>query len=144
MMRKITLIAATTAFALAACQASEEPAAPAEEETAPAEPAYPVAPDGLPAYGVFKVTSADGERTIMQNIKQDGTVINVVAGEDPMPGTWMMDADNNFCITMEGETEADCYADATVDGVWTATNIADPEDAWTVERVQGSEALPEG
>lgn len=142
-MKKPSFIAATAALALAACQASDEPAAPAGDTAseAVAEMAM-MAPDGLPTYGVFRVTSADGQTAIMQNIKQDGTLVNVVADGDPVPGTWSTDADNNFCITLEGAEGTNCYAETMADGVWSAVNIADPADRWTVQRIMGSEALP--
>lgn len=140
-MKTIRIIAASAAvLVLAACQAGDEPAS---EDTSAPEVATtePMAPDGLPPYGVFKLTSASGE-TMMENVKQDGTMINVVKDVGNVPGTWEYDADGNFCVTMEGGDGTDCYAESMVDGTWTATNIEDPEDVWTIERVMGSEALP--
>ncbi len=142
-MHKIASIAVIAAFALAGCDAAEEPVAPAEQDASlsPAETSM-MAPDGLPPYGVFRVASADGETKMMQNIKEDGTLTNVMAGTDPVPGTWQIDDAGNFCVTMEGETEASCYVEEMNDGIWTATNVANPDDVWTVERVMGSEVLP--
>ncbi len=141
-MRRFASIAAITAFALAGCDSAPEPAAPAAQQSlSPAETAM-TAPDGLPPYGVFRVTSADGETRIMQNIKEDGTLTNVMAGTEPVSGTWETNADGDFCLTMEGDAEASCYAQEMKDGTWTATNVANPEDAWTVSRVMGSEVLP--
>ena len=141
-MHKFASIAAIAAFALAGCEAGEEPVAPAaeEESLSPAETAM-MAPDGLPLYGVFEVSETDGDTQYMRNVKEDGTLVNVMAGEGPVPGTWTME-DGNFCVTMEGEADATCYANAMTDGTWTATNVANPDDVWTVERVMGSEVLP--
>ena len=60
-MHKFAGLAAIAAFALAGCEPAEDPVAPAaeEESLSPAESAM-MAPDGLPYYGVFEVTSADG------------------------------------------------------------------------------------
>lgn len=142
-MHKFASIAATAALALAGCEASEEPVAPAmeEESLSPAETAM-MAPDGLPYYGVFEVTSADGETRFMRNVKEDGTLVDVVAEGDPMPGTWTTDEAGNFCVTMEAETGATCYSNAMTEGTWTATGVADPSQSWTIRRVMGSEVLP--
>lgn len=142
-MHRIAGLAAIAAFALAGCEPAEEPVAPAaeEESLSPAETAM-MAPDGLPYYGVFELTSADGETRIMRNVKEDGTLVDVVSEGDPVPGTWTTDAEGNFCVTMQGETDATCYTNAMTDGTWTATSTADPAQSWTVERVMGSEVLP--
>jgi len=142
-MHRIAGLAAIAAFALAGCEPAEEPVAPAaeEESLSPAETAM-MAPDGLPYYGVFELTSADGETRIMRNVKEDGTLVDVVSEGDPVPGTWTTDAEGNFCVTMQGEADATCYANAMTDGTWTATSTADPAQSWTVERVMGSEVLP--
>ena len=142
-MHRIAGLAAIAAFALAGCEPAEEPVAPAAEEKSlsPAETAM-MAPDGLPYYGVFELTSADGETRIMRNVKEDGTLVDVVSEGDPVPGTWTTDAEGNFCVTMQGEADATCYANAMTYGTWTATSTADPAQSWTVERVMGSEVLP--
>ena len=142
-MHRIAGLAAIAAFALAGCEPAEEPVAPAaeEESLSPAETAM-MAPDGLPYYGVFELTSADGETRIMRNVKEDGTLVDVVSEGDPVPGTWTTDAEGNFCVTMQGEADATCYMNAMTDGTWTATSTADPAQIWTVERVMGSEVLP--
>ena len=141
-MHKFASTVVIAAFALAGCDASEEPIVPAaeEESLSPAETAM-MAPDGLPLYGVFEVSATDGDTRFMRNVKEDGTLVNVMAGEGPVPGTWTME-DGNFCVTMEGEADATCYANAMTDGTWTATNVANPDEVWTVERVMGSEVLP--
>ena len=141
-MHKFASLAVIAAFALAGCDAGEEPVAPAaeEESLSPAETAM-MAPDGLPHYGVFEVSAIDGDTQYMRNVKEDGTLINVMAGEGPVPGTWTME-NGNFCVTMEGEAEATCYSNEMTDGTWTATNVANPDETWTVERVMGSEVLP--
>ena len=140
----IAAIAAIAAFALAGCEAAEEPVAPAAEEESltPAETAM-MAPDGLPLYGVFEVSEVGGDARLMRNVKEDGTLVNVVAGEGTVPGTWTME-DGNFCVTMEGEADATCYSNAMTDGSWIATNVANPDETWTVNRVTGSEVLADG
>lgn len=142
-MHRIAGLAAIAAFALAGCEPAEEPAAPAaqEESLSPAETAM-MAPDGLPYYGVFELTSADGETRVMRNVKEDGTLVDVVSEGDPVPGTWTTDAEGNFCVTMQGEMDATCYTNAMTGGTWTAISTADPAQSWTVERVMGSEVLP--
>ena len=78
----------------------------------------------------------------MRNVKEDGTLVDVVSDADPVSGTWSTDAQGNFCVTMDGETDASCYAGAMADGEWTLTNVADPSESWTARRVMGSQVLP--
>ncbi len=139
-MKKLVCITAIAAFTLTGCSQNEEPAPePMDTEAAEAE-TVATAPDGGPAYGMFEVTSADGATVIMQDIREDGTVTNTIEGTEPTEGTWTTDGDGNFCLTMAGETETTCYADTVTDGVWTATNIADETDSWTVVRMADEEA----
>ena len=133
-MRKLIAVA-FLAGALAACgDAAEEADDTATEEAAPAETAA-LALDGGPFAGVYEVTSADGATVMTETVNADGTVTNVM-GEETRTGTWTSTGPDNYCATYEGDTEASCYTETmSADGVWSAVNVNDPEDAWTVKRV---------
>ena len=133
-MRKLIAIA-MLAGALAACgDAAEEADDTATEEAAPAETAA-LALDGGPFAGSYEATSADGATVTTETVNADGTVSSV-QGDETRTGTWTSTGPDNYCVTYEGEAEATCYAETmSADGVWSAVNANDAEDAWTVKRV---------
>lgn len=90
--------------------------------------------DGGPAYGMFEATSVDGT-VLTQTAREDGTVTSVDGDGTVTEGTFVMEPEQ-FCITNEGaETQCYAYSDLKDDGSWTATNVADPADVWTVKRL---------
>lgn len=130
-------LVACAALALAACSGADEAAEPAAEETAVVEEAAATAVDGGPVAGTYEVTGPNGEMNTVV-LSADGTAVYTAADGTVTNGTYTGGtATEPYCVTMEGETEADCFAEAITDGVWTATNQADPEDVWTVVRAEG-------
>lgn len=130
-MKKLILLAP---LALIAACSQSEPAPEPTEEAAPAETAV-MAIDGMPLAGVYEVTSADGATVLTETVNADGTVSTVEGGET-RTGTWTSTGPDNYCVTYEGDAEPSCYAEAmSADGVWSAVNVNDAEDAWTVKRV---------
>jgi len=130
-MRKLILLAP---LALMAACSQSEPAPEPTEEAPPAETAV-LAIDGMPLTGTYEVTSADGATVLRETVNADGTVV-VVEGDETTNGTWTSTGPDNYCITYEGDAEPTCYAETlSEDGVWSAVNVQDPEEVWTVKRV---------
>jgi hypothetical protein len=136
-MKKIILLAAVAA--LAACSKSE-PAPEATEaatapEAAPAVAAEPLAADGKPSVGMFRVTTAEGE-VVMEELKADGTYVDTVDGKVVETGRWNQKSPEQFCFTKdeEGATEKCNTEGVDANGVWTSTN-AEGKTA-TVERIE--------
>lgn len=132
-MKKIALIAAL-AVVTACSQAAEEPAAETVEEVV----AEPVALDGEPSVGTYKVTGSDGSELI-QEVRADGTFTNT-SGEETETGTWEQKSPELFCSKSDDEEgEMSCSTESmTEDGVWQSVD----EDGETsiVERVVEEEA----
>lgn len=136
-MKKLALIAATAfaALALAACSDAEEAAPVVEETTEPAAAAATFV-DGGPAYGTFEVSSNDGT-VLTQVLAEDGTQVTTDAEGTATAGTFTAESPERYCRMDGEETEWTCYAEAIgEDGTWTATNEADPDEVWTVVRVE--------
>lgn len=132
-MHKFT-IATAAALALGACGEAEVDQEPVVEETVAAvEPAGPMALDGGPMEGTYRITTDGQEYT--QVVRADGTTTMTGADGVAMNGTWRSDASNHWCETFEGAEEA-CYTE-TIDeaGVWSSQNLTDPEDRSIIERI---------
>ena len=123
------------ALCLAACSGSEQATEEATSDEAPAAEAAPTAFDGGSTIGTFEAVSTDGT-VLKQTTAEDGTIVSVNGEGASVPGTYTM-GDGKFCITNEGEDGPACftYSDLNDDGSWTATNVDDPTDAWTVRRL---------
>ena len=138
-MKRIMLVAALAM--VAACSRSE-PAPEATEEVAAApEAAAPLAADGQPTPGMYRVTTAEGE-VFMEEVKADGTYVQTDAeGKVVETGRWVQKSPEQYCTVVdeqyrkEGDTgEEKCNTEGIgEDGVWTSTN-REGKTA-TVERV---------
>lgn len=130
-MKKIVALAALAA--LAACsKPAETPAAEtsAAPETAAAV-AGPVAADGKPSVGSFKITAQDG-KVYNEVVKADGTYESTGPDGKVETGTWEQKTANLYCGTKTGEKER-CNEEKVENGVWTSK---DPDGkVATVERV---------
>ena len=129
------LIIAAAVVALAGCKSE----APAPEATATAEAttaaATPMAADGKPTPGNFKITTADG-KIVMEEVKADGTYVDTIDGKVVETGKWVQKSPTEYCYTKDGEGATEVCNTEGVDakGVWTSTN---PEGKTaTVERVE--------
>lgn len=130
-MKKIILIAALATVAACSQPEATDETAPADEATE-ATPAGPVAMDGKPSAGTFKVTDADGNvGTFVGN--EDGTFTMTRADGTTSTGTWTEETPGHFCQTVDGEET--CSTETIVDGVWTSTDA--DGTVYTIERVEG-------
>jgi len=140
-MKRIIVIAAVAA--VAAC--SEPAPAPAPEASgeAPMEAAAdastaavagPVAADGKPSVGSYKVTTHDG-KTIMEEVKADGTYVDTIGGKVVETGKWEQKSPTEYCIIKdEKDAKQSCNKEGIdAKGVWTSTNPKG--ETATVERV---------
>lgn len=129
------LIIAAAVVALAGCNSE----APAPEATATAEAttaaAAPMAADGKPTPGNFKITTADG-KVVMEEVKADGTYVDTVDGKVVETGRWVQKSPTEYCYTKDGEGAKEVCNTEGVDakGVWTSTN-SEGKTA-TVERIE--------
>jgi hypothetical protein len=122
-MKRIIVIAA-----LAAAAACSKPA-PAPEATAEASAeattasAEPLAADGKPSPGKFKVTAHDG-KVIMEEVKADGTYVDTVDGKVVETGRWEQKSPSQYCFTKDEKDAKQACNTEGVDakGVWTSTN----------------------
>ena len=128
-MKRIIAIAA-----LAAVAACSKPA-PAPEATteaaseATAEPTVaaaaeaPLAADGKPSVGKFKVTTHDG-KIVMEEVKADGTYVDTVDGKVVETGKWAQKSPSEYCFTKDEKDAKEACNKEQVDakGVWTSTN----------------------
>ena len=121
---------------LVACSGAEEatlePMA-AESDAGAVQMTY----DGGPVVGVYEAVSTEGI-VLTQDTKADGTIATVDGDGNASNSTYTFENDR-FCITSEGAADAACYAysDLQDDGSWTATNVDDASDVWTLKRVEG-------
>lgn len=129
------LIIAAAVVALAGCNSE----APAPEATATAEAttaaAAPMAADGKPTPGNFKITTADG-KVVMEEVKADGTYVDTMDGKVVETGRWVQKSPTEYCYTKDGEGAKEVCNTEGVDakGVWTSTN-SEGKTA-TVERIE--------
>jgi len=126
------------ALSLVACSQAEQEPTEQADQVAPADSSAnlsQVAFDGGPNVGVFKAISKEGV-VLTQTASADGKIVSVDGDGNSVNGTYTM-GDGRFCITNEGEDGPSCftYSDLKDDGSWTATNVDDPTDSWTVSRV---------
>ena len=129
-MKKLILLAPLAL--IAACSQSQP--APEPSATASAAADVPMATDNMPISGTYTATSADVSRTLTQTVNADGTV-TTVEGDKTTNGTWTSTGPGNFCITNEGDSEPSCYAESISDsGEWTAVNVKDDKDSWSIKR----------
>ena len=134
-----TTIAIVTLALLAGCSQGEQTDATQDTAAAPdtaiAEPAAPLAADGQPTPGIYKITDSEG-KVFSEEVKPDGTYVQTDAeGTLVETGKWNQKSPGEYCYTAdkEGATEQ-CNAEAVgADGVWTSTS-PDGKTA-TVERV---------
>ena len=135
-MKRIVLIAALAA--VAACtetETAEAPEATEEVAAAPVEAAQPLAADGQPAPGMYRITLADGT-VFMEDVKADGTYVQTDAeGKVVETGRWNQKSPEQYCYTKDEEGAVEeCNTEAVdASGAWTSTN-AEGEVA-KVERV---------
>lgn len=138
-MKKFIALAAVAA--LGACAGQEE--APAEEATEEVAEAGPIAADGLPTPGMYKVTLANGD-VIMEEVREDGTYTATMADGSTESGTWSQPSPDKYCMTSEGEDSEENCNDEKIDenGVWVSTDSESGETA-VVERVVEEQAEAE-
>lgn len=124
---------------LVGCSQAEQQGAPedaaATPETAIAEPAAPLAADGQPTPGIYKITASDG-KVFTEEVKPDGTYVQTDSeGTVVETGKWNQKSPGEYCYTADKEGAVEqCNIEAVgADGVWTST---DPEgNTAKVERV---------
>lgn len=140
-MRMLLILASS--LAIAGCsQAEDEEPAPVVETSTP-EPTEPLAADGNPAPGLYRITLEDGT-VFTEDVRADGTYVQTDAdGEVVETGTWEQKSPQQYCYTVDEEyREAEepegqqCNTEGIgEDGVWFSTN---PEgETSTVERSEG-------
>lgn len=130
-MRLIILVAALAT--VAACSQSE-PAPEATEEAAAPE-AQPLAADGQPTVGNYKITTSEGQ-VIMEEVRADGTYVATIDGKVDETGKWEQKSPEQYCYTKDEEgAMQECNTEGVDDkGVWTSTDAEG--NVATVERVQ--------
>lgn len=129
-MKKFLVIAALAA--VSACSKPAEAPAP-EASSAPEVVAEPIAADGQPSVGMYKVTDADG-KVYMDDVRADGTYETKQDGKVVETGKWNQKSPNLYCYTKdEAGAQEQCNEEKVENGVWTTKN---PEGkVSTVERV---------
>jgi hypothetical protein len=134
-MKRLIIVAAVAA--LAGCSQSEtapapEPAAEATE----AAVAQPLAADGKPSVGMYKVTTSEGE-VFTEDVKADGTYVQTDKdGKVIETGKWVQKSPTEYCTTKDeaGAVEKCNVEGIDAAGVWTSKG-PDGKTA-TVERVE--------
>jgi len=141
MMKRIIVIAALAA--VAACskpapapEATTEASAEASAEATPVAAAAPLAADGKPSVGQYKVTTHDG-KILMEDVKADGTYVDTIDGKVVETGKWEQKSPAQYCFTKdEAGAKQKCNTEQVDDkGVWTSVD-AEGKTA-TVVRVAG-------
>ena len=97
-MRRFLLVAALAA--VAACSQSEP--APEVTEEAAASVTQPLAADGQPTVGNYRITTSEGE-VIMEDVRADGTYVATVDGEIVETGRWDQKSPEQYCYTKDEE-----------------------------------------
>ena len=139
-MKKLLIVA--SALAITACSQAEEADTEDMAEATATEAAAPVAIDGMPTPGMYKVTDADGQ-VYMENVKADGTYETTKDGELFRTGRWEQPSPDQYCSAAdEAYREEDddgsmrCSTEQIGDdGVWTSVN--EEGETVTVERADG-------
>lgn len=124
MKNLIPLIAATS---LAACNP-----APQAAPTAP-----PIAADGKPSPGLYRVTDAAGT-VLIENLHPDGSYTFMdEAGTILETGQWTQKSPTNLCFTANADNAPEiCYNEAVrADGIWYSTKSGTTDTA-TIERLE--------
>ena len=125
-------------LALAACDAGEsDTMADADvmaEDTMVADAGGPMAADGMPTPGTYRITDADGEVST-EIVNADGTFTSTSADGTVESGRWVQKSPEQFCVTMDEEgAQEECFDEMiNEDGVWLSTD-ADGTSS-TVERI---------
>jgi len=134
-MKKIFVIAALAAVSACSKPAPAPDAEASATQTADASTAGPVAADGKPSAGKFKITTADG-KTLIEEDKADGTYSTTQDGKVVETGKWDQKAGGLFCFTKDGkDAKQQCNEEKVENGVWT-TKSPDGKVS-IVERVTG-------
>ena len=121
-MKKILLLAAVAAVAACSKPAPAPEADASAVAAASAPAAAPMAADGKPSVGNFKITSHDG-KIYTEEDKADGTYSTMLDGKVVETGKWAQPDPNTFCFTKdEKDAKEQCNAEKVVDGKWTTTN----------------------
>lgn len=132
-MDKIMLVAALAA--LGACSQAETANTADEGEAAgQIAEAAPMAADGSPPHGRFKVTQADGS-VQTEDVREDGTYTAVNADGEITTGTWRQKP-GEYCNTLDQEGAVERCHKESIDenGVWISL---DPEgEQAIVERIE--------
>jgi hypothetical protein len=132
-MKRTMLIAAL--FTVGACSEAESETAPEAAEVAAApEVMQPLAADGLPAVGNYKITTSDGE-VLMEELRADGTYTATKDGQVVETGRWVQTSPELYCYTKDEEGATEQCNTEVVDegGVWTSRDAEG--NVATVERV---------
>ena len=137
-MKKFIALAAVAA--LAACTQQE---AASEEEVEEVAEAGPIAADGLPTPGTYRVTTAEGE-LVIEEVREDGTYTATMADGTTENGTWSQPSPDKYCSVSDEEGAEETCNDEKIDesGVWVSTN-PDTGGTAVVERVVEEEAATE-
>ena len=139
-MKKLLIVA--SALAITACSQAEDADADAMADDTTAEAAAPIAADGNPTPGMYKVTDSDGQ-VYMENVKADGTYETTKDGELYRTGRWEQPSPEQYCSATDEEYREEdddgsmgCSTEQIgEDGVWTSVN--DEGETVTVERADG-------
>lgn len=134
-MKRLFIVAAVAV--LAGCSQSETAPAPeAAAEATEAAVAEPMAADGKPSAGMYRVTTSEGE-VFMEDVKADGTYVQTDKdGKVVETGKWVQKSPTEYCTTKDEEGAAEKCNVEGIDaaGVWTSKS-AEGKTA-TVERVE--------
>lgn len=134
-MKRIVCIAIVAS--LAACskpapapEATSE--APAEATATPAA-AEPVAADGKPSVGNYKVKDSDG-KVLMEEVKADGTYTVTLDGKTVETGKWEQKSPSQYCYTKDDKDAKQVCNTEQIDdkGVW--TSVSPDGKSSTIER----------
>jgi len=119
-MKRLIIVAALAT--LGACSREEAPAPEATEEVA-AAPVEVMAADGKSPVGKYTITTAEGE-VINEEVKADGTYVDMKDGKVVESGKWVQKAPETFCYTNDKEGSKELCNTEKVDdkGVWTSVN----------------------
>lgn len=133
-MKKYVLMASLAAVA-ACSQAETAPEPEAAEEAA--EAAQPLALDGKPTPGTYKITRENGD-VMMEDVRADGTYMATMPDGSVENGTWEQPSPDVFCSTTDEEgAEQECVDEKYGEnGEWLSTG-RETGSTSIVERVEG-------